>query len=421
MRPSTWLTSAITRTARSARSRAGNSSAFPCRAWAQKSDIYLLDEPHTGLDRNAREAFTKSIHKLRDGGKLIISSHHELNDVPVIFDHVILINGELVASGATKEIFTSENIEKAFATRTFSGAHPTLTHEVPLLEPFQYEFMQRAFFECLLVGFTNGFLGSLVVIRRMALMADALSHSLLPGLAIAAIFVGLTPAGLLVGGLVAACIVALGGQIITRSSRVKDETAVACLYVVAFALGVMLIKYAKVKVDLDGFLFGNILGVSNSDIWTSLIISAVTLVTLITLQRPLLLTLFETSVARTQGIPVNAILTTLILLIVLAMLSSLQAVGVLLSLGLLILPATTMYLLSDSYQAMSWGGGALGVLGSMADFSFVLGEHPVRSRDRARARCDLHWGVPVQPEIRMVTRALRPRHMHDESLSRWNE
>lgn len=97
--------------------------AFLARAWAQKSDIYLLDEPHTGLDRNAREAFTKAVHKLRDAGKLIISSHHELNDVPAIFDHVILINGELVASGPTEEIFTKENIEKAFAIRAFSGAH----------------------------------------------------------------------------------------------------------------------------------------------------------------------------------------------------------------------------------------------------------------------------------------------------------
>jgi len=291
-----------------------------------------------------------------------------------------------------------------------------------LLEPFQYEFMQRAFFECLLVGFTNGFLGSLVVIRRMALMADALSHSLLPGLAIAAIFVGLTPAGLLVGGLVAACIVALGGQIITRSSRVKDETAVACLYVVAFALGVMLIKYAKVKVDLDGFLFGNILGVSNSDIWTSLIISAVTLVTLITLQRPLLLTLFETSVARTQGIPVNAILTTLILLIVLAMLSSLQAVGVLLSLGLLILPATTMYLLSDSYQAMSWGGGALGVLGSMVGLLLSFWANIPSGPAIVLVLGVIFIGAYLfSPKYGMVTRALRPRHMHDESLSRWDK
>ena len=98
--------------------------AFLARAWAQQSDIYLLDEPYTGLDRNARQAFTAALHTLRVAGKLIISSHHELNDVPAIFDHVILINGELVACGETSAAFTPENTERAFAMRIFAGSHP---------------------------------------------------------------------------------------------------------------------------------------------------------------------------------------------------------------------------------------------------------------------------------------------------------
>jgi len=289
-----------------------------------------------------------------------------------------------------------------------------------LLEPFRYEFMQRAFLECVLIGFTNGFLGAFVVIRRLALTADALSHSLLPGLAVAAILVGLNPAGLLLGGLVAAAIVAVGGQMITRSSRIKDETAIASLYVIAFALGVVLIKYARVKVDLDSFLFGNILGVSDSDIWTSLAISAVTLATLLAIQRPLLLTLFEASVARTQGIRVNLILTTLILLIVLAMLSSLQAVGVLLSLGLLILPAATMYLLSDSYQAMSWGGAGIGVggavLGLLLSFWANIPSGPAIIMVLGALFISAYL---FSPKYGIITRALRPRHLHEESLQRW--
>ncbi|MFM8716649.1 MAG: metal ABC transporter permease, partial [Spartobacteria bacterium] len=90
-----------------------------------------------------------------------------------------------------------------------------------ILEPFEYDFMRRALLACVLVGFTNGFLGAFVVIRRLALMADALSHSLLPGLALAAILIGLSPLGLLFGGLLAAVFVALGGHLISRSSRVK--------------------------------------------------------------------------------------------------------------------------------------------------------------------------------------------------------
>lgn len=289
-----------------------------------------------------------------------------------------------------------------------------------LLEPFHYEFMQRAILVCVLIGFTNGFLGAFIVIRRLALMADALSHSLLPGLAIAAIFIGLNPAGLLFGGLVAALIVTVGGQMITRSSRIKDETAIASLYVIAFALGVILIRYARVKVDLDSFLFGNILGVADSDIWTSLIICAVTLATLITIQRPLLLTLFEASVARTQGIPVTLILTVLMLLIVLAMLSALQAVGVLLSLGLLILPAATMYLLSDSYQAMSWGGAALGVSGAVSGLLISFWANIPSGPAIVLVLGVVFVGAYLfSPKYGIITRALRPRHLHEESLQRW--
>ncbi len=289
-----------------------------------------------------------------------------------------------------------------------------------LTEPYSYEFMQRAALVCILIGFTNGFLGAFVILRRLALTADALAHSLLPGLALAAIFIGLSPAGLLAGGLIAALIVAVGGQLISRSSRVKDETAIASLYVVAFALGIILIKYARVKIDLDRFLFGNILGVGDSDIWTAFGISAVILVTLITLQRPLLLALFESSVARTQGVPVNALFIVLIVLIVLAMLASLQAVGVLLSLGLLILPAATMYLLSDSYLALSWGGAAIGVLGSQLGLFISFHANLPSGPAIVLVLGAIFLAAYLfSPKYGIVTKALRPKHLHQESLNRW--
>ena len=136
-----------------------------------------------------------------------------------------------------------------------------------LTEPFHYQFMQRALLGCVLVGFTNGFLSAFIVLRRLALLADALSHSLLPGLAVGAIFFGLAPLGLFSGAVVAALLVGVGGQLVARTSRLKDETAIGALYTVAFSVGVILLKYARVPVDLNHFLFGNILGISNSDLW----------------------------------------------------------------------------------------------------------------------------------------------------------
>lgn len=95
--------------------------AFLARAWAQQADIYLLDEPFTGLDRNATDTLRECFHGIRDSGKILIASHHDLASVPDIFDRVVILNGELVAEGPLDEAFTEENIHRAYGTRIFSG------------------------------------------------------------------------------------------------------------------------------------------------------------------------------------------------------------------------------------------------------------------------------------------------------------
>jgi ABC-type Mn2+/Zn2+ transport system ATPase subunit len=95
--------------------------AFLARAWAQQADIYLLDEPFAGLDRNAQEAFTRALHRLRAANKLVLASHHDLRNTAEVFDQVVLMNGELVASGSTAETFIPENIERTYGTQIFSG------------------------------------------------------------------------------------------------------------------------------------------------------------------------------------------------------------------------------------------------------------------------------------------------------------
>ena len=289
-----------------------------------------------------------------------------------------------------------------------------------LTEPFSYAFMQRALLSCALIGFTNGFLGTFVILRRQALLTDALSHSLLPGLAVAAILVGLSPGGLLLGGLLAALLVALGGQLIARNSRLKDETAVAALYIIAFALGILLLRYARVKVDLVHFLFGNILGVGNGDLLISYGAAVLTFGILVPFQRPVLLTLFDTSVARASGIRTGWIEAGLLALIVLALVASLQAVGVLLSLGLLILPAATAYLLTDSFSRMLWGSALLGLLGAVIGLllSFVAN---IPSGPSIVLVLALFLGVAYlfSPHYGILIRLFRGRHLHEESLRRW--
>ncbi|MEI6322664.1 MAG: metal ABC transporter permease [bacterium] len=290
-----------------------------------------------------------------------------------------------------------------------------------LLEPFGYAFMQRALLSCALIGFTNGFLGTFIILRRQALLADALSHSLLPGVAVAAIFVGLSPGGLILGGLIAALLVALGGQMLARNSRLKDETAVASLYIVAFAVGVVLIRFSRVKVDLTHFLFGNILGVSDGDLWISYLTAFITLTGLAVFQRPLLLTLFDATVARASGIRVRWLETGLLALTVLGLVASLQAVGVLLSLGLLILPAATAYLLTDSFPRMLWGGAVIGLLGSVSGlFLSFFANIPSGPCIILLLALFLGTAYIFSPNYGLLISLLRKRHFHEESLERWD-
>src|ERR1700759_2379249 len=120
-----------------------------------------------------------------------------------------------------------------------------------LTEPFHHEFMRRVIVGGALVGFTNGFLGAFVVLRRLALMADSLSHSLLPGLALGLMIAGgLFPSALFIGALVAVLFLALGEQLVARASRLKEYTPLGALYTVAFSLGIVLLKFVKVRVSL---------------------------------------------------------------------------------------------------------------------------------------------------------------------------
>src|SRR5258707_5058246 len=224
--------------------------------------------------------------------------------------------------------------------------------------------MLRPLFAAVLIGFTNGVLSVFIVLRRLSLMADAISHSLLPGLAIAILLFGLAPATLVAGAFLAALLVALGTQIIANSTRIKEDTALGLLFACAFSLGQALLKLAPAHVGISEYLFGNILGLSDGDLYLTYGITFLVLPLLVLLQRPLLLMLFEPSIASTQGVPVRTLKYLLMVVLVLAMISSLRAVGIILALGTLIGPAATVYLFVDSFNVLFWVDRLFGLLAS---------------------------------------------------------
>jgi len=228
-------------------------------------------------------------------------------------------------------------------------------------------FYQRALATAGFIGFANGFFSGFVVLRRNALSVSALSHTMLPGIALGIFLTGaLSQWNAFLGAMFAALLVGLGSVAVARGNRVEQGTALAVLYTAAFAAGIALLPKLDTRQELEHWLFGDIIAVGNADIWIAFAIGAFTLLITNLLMRPILLTLFEPNVAAAQGVPVRFIQYLIFALLVLALVSSLQAVGCVLSVGLLVTPAATVSLLTDRTSALFWGGGLIGGVGSVA-------------------------------------------------------
>jgi ABC-type Mn2+/Zn2+ transport system permease subunit len=242
-----------------------------------------------------------------------------------------------------------------------------------LLEPFQHPFNQRALLAALLIGFTNGYASAFVVLKKSALKVGSLSHALLPGIAVAVLLVGLHEWSAFLGALFAALFIGLGSLAVSRGSRLDQDSSLAILYTAAFSGGIILLRRLGVTQQMDEWLFGNIMGLRNGDLWTTFWISFGALGVLTALHRPLLMTLFDSEVAATLGVPIRALNYLLLAVLIVVLIASLQAVGCMLALGLLVTPAATIYLLTDSTSALFWGGSLLGGIASAA--AVLIGWH----------------------------------------------
>lgn len=236
---------------------------------------------------------------------------------------------------------------------------------------------QRSLLACVMIGFANGFVSGLVVLRKSALQIGTLSCALLPGIATAVLFFGLNQWSILTGAVFAALIVGLGSLFVSRTSRMNHDTALSIIHTTAFAAGYIILVRLGLQQKIDDWLFGSIMSLSDTDLWIAYGISIFSVIAIVSFKRPLLIYLFEPNMAATLGIPTRLFSYGIFTLIILVLVSSLQAVGAFLTLGLLVGPAATMYLLTDKPSWMFWGGGILGALGSLIAFviSFPLGWH----------------------------------------------
>lgn len=237
-----------------------------------------------------------------------------------------------------------------------------------LLEPLAYPFMRQAALAILMISVTCAALGVYVVLRRMAFFGDAVAHTTLPGLVIAY----LNQWNLLVGAVLAAVTTALGIGWLSRRQQLQEDTAIGVLFTGMFALGIVLISTVQSYRDFSHMLFGNILGVTHGDLWAIGVVAVVVLGMLALAHKELMLCSVDPCHARAIGLDPDRLRYLLLVLMALAVVTGIQAVGVVLTSALLVTPAATAGLMTKRLVPMmtiaAAIAGASGMCGLYASY-----------------------------------------------------
>jgi manganese/iron transport system permease protein len=235
-----------------------------------------------------------------------------------------------------------------------------------LFEPYGFEFMRRGLLALVLVSLVGGVVGAFVVNKGLAFSGDALAHSTLAGVAVAFVLGG----SVLLGGLLAAVITALGVGLTRRRARVSYDTAIGIFFVSMFSFGILVLsRRTSYTPDLTAFVFGNILGVSSSDLLAAGVLSAALLLFVFAFYRELQLVAYDPAVAAAMGVRATLFEYAILVMVAIAVVVALKAIGIVLVNAMLIIPAATAGLLVRRLPQIMVYASLLGVA------SAVVGLH----------------------------------------------
>ncbi|ANU18472.1 metal ABC transporter permease [Planococcus maritimus] len=230
----------------------------------------------------------------------------------------------------------------------------------------QYDFLQKALLTSVMVGIICGAIGCFIILRGMALMGDAISHAVLPGVAIS-YALGIN---FFFGAVFTGVLTAMAIGFVSQNSRIKQDTSIGIMFTAAFAMGVILITVLESSTDLYHILFGNVLAVRPSDMWITLVIGLVVLGSIYLFYKELLVTSFDSVMASVYGLPVRLIHYFLMALLTMVTVASLQTVGIVLVVAMLITPAATAYLLTDRLSTMVFLASTIGAVSAVIGLYF---------------------------------------------------
>ena len=244
------------------------------------------------------------------------------------------------------------------------------------MEIFQYEFAIRALIASGLVGILCGVLGCFIILRHMALIGDALAHAILPGVVVGFLIAGYSLTGFFSGAVVAGLVAAVLITWIQQNLKTKEDAAIGIVFTAMFASGIMAISWLSrsegVHLDMQDFLFGNVLAISDMDLVLTAIITIFVTGSILVFYRYFFVTTFQSVVSRTMGISVNLMHYFLMMLLSFSVVASIQTVGVILVVAMLIIPASTAYLISNRLQYMIAWSAAFGLFSTVSGLMVAI-------------------------------------------------
>lgn len=235
-----------------------------------------------------------------------------------------------------------------------------------------YGFLRNALLTSVIIGIISGVIGCFIILRGLSLMGDAISHAVLPGVAVSYMIGGNYFVGASLFGILAAALIGF----ISNKTKLKNDTSIGIVFSAFFALGIIMISFAQSATDLYHILFGNVLAVRDSDIKITMAVGAVVILFVIIFYKELKISSFDPTMARASGLNTTLIHYTLMFLLTLVAVSALQTVGTVLVIAMLITPAATAFMLTNKLSVMivlaSTFGTVSAVLGLLLSYTYNL-------------------------------------------------
>ena len=229
-----------------------------------------------------------------------------------------------------------------------------------------YPHLARAALTAVVIGIVSGVVGSLIILRGLSLMGDAISHAVMPGIAISFFF----GANIFLGALISGLLAAAGIGFVNANTRLKRDTSIGIIFTAFLAAGVILLARTESSVSLQAILFGDVLATSPADMWQSIIIAIAIIILVVLFYKQLQITTMDAEIAKAYGFPTRAINYGVLIALAVVTVSAVQTVGVILVVAMLVTPAATAFLMSKKFSTMMWLAALFGMISSIAGMYF---------------------------------------------------